>query len=71
MRSFFIAMAALLLPTGAAHAYIGPGLGAGAVAVVLGILASIGIAFMAILWYPLKRLFKKGKQTSPETRSKR
>jgi len=43
----------------AAHAYIGPGLGAGAVAVVVGVLASIGLALIAILWYPLKRLFKK------------
>lgn len=43
------------------HAYIGPGVGAGTIAVVLGILASIAMAFIAILWYPLKRLIKKRK----------
>ncbi len=44
-----------------AHAYIGPGAGAGTIAVVLGILASIVMAFFAILWYPVKRLVKKRK----------
>lgn len=45
-----------------AHAYIGPGAGAGTIAVVLGVLASIFFAFVAILWYPLKRLLK-GRKT--------
>lgn len=44
-----------------AHAYIGPGAGAGTIAVVLGILASIVMAFVAIIWYPLKRLIRKRK----------
>lgn len=44
-----------------AHAYIGPGAGAGTIAVVLGILASIVMAFFAILWYPIKRFIKKRK----------
>ena len=44
-----------------AEAYIGPGAGAGTIAVVLGILASIVMAFFAILWYPMKRLLKKRK----------
>jgi hypothetical protein len=43
----------------AAEAYIGPGLGAGAIAVVLGIIGAIIMAFIAILWYPLKRLLRK------------
>jgi hypothetical protein len=41
------------------HAYIGPGAGAGTVAVVLGVLASIVLAFFAILYYPIKRMFRK------------
>ncbi len=55
----------LLLPVlfaaAPAHAYIGPGAGAGTIAVVLGILASIVMAFIAIIWYPFKRLIKKCK----------
>lgn len=42
-----------------AYAYIGPGLGVGTIGVVLGILGSVFLALIAILWYPVKRLFKK------------
>ena len=45
-----------------AAAYIGPGAGAGTIAVVLGILAAIGMAFFAVLWYPVKRLLKGRKK---------
>lgn len=48
-----------------AQAYIGPGAGVGTIAVVLGILGSIVMAFFAILWYPLKRLLKKRKVIRP------
>lgn len=51
----------MLFATLPAHAYIGPGAGAGTIAVVLGILASIVMAFVAIIWYPFKRLIKKRK----------
>jgi hypothetical protein len=52
------------LPITAAHAYIGPGAGAGAIAVVFGILSSIFLAFVGIIWYPIKRLFKRRKGTA-------
>jgi O-antigen/teichoic acid export membrane protein len=42
-----------------ASAYVGPGLGAGTVAVVLGVIASVFLALVGILWYPFKRLFKR------------
>lgn len=41
-----------------AQAYIGPGVGTGTLAVVLGILSSIFFAFVGIVWYPIKRLIK-------------
>ena len=40
-----------------AHAYIGPGLGAGTLAVIGGLVLSVFLALFAVLWYPLKRLF--------------
>ena len=46
-----------------AQAYIGPGVGAGAISVVLGVLASIFFAFVAILWYPVKRFLKARKKS--------
>ncbi len=49
----------LIFVASPAYAYIGPGAGAGTIAVVLGILASILMAFFAILWYPVKRVVKK------------
>jgi hypothetical protein len=47
-----------------AEAYIGPGAGAGTITVVLGILSSIVMAFFAIIWYPVKRLFFKKKSSA-------
>ena len=52
---------ALYFTTFPVHAYIGPGAGAGAIAVVIGIIASILLAFVAILWFPIKRFFKSRK----------
>ncbi|MCG6942109.1 MAG: hypothetical protein LJE69_12770 [Thiohalocapsa sp.] len=59
-RNLILALLPLgLLTTAPAQAYIGPGAGAGTIAVVLGILASVVMAFFAVLWYPVKRVFKK------------
>jgi hypothetical protein len=55
-----------LIPATAAHAYIGPGTGAGVVAVVLGLLGSIFLLFLGILWYPFKRLIKTLKKKEPK-----
>jgi O-antigen/teichoic acid export membrane protein len=42
-------------------AYIGPGMGGGFIAAVVGILISIFLALFAILWYPFKKLIEKFK----------
>ncbi len=44
-----------------AQAYIGPGMGAGAIAVTLGVIGSIFLAIFAVLYYPIKRMLKKNK----------
>jgi hypothetical protein len=41
-----------------AYAYIGPGLGAGALATILGVLLAIVMLVVGIVWYPLKRLIR-------------
>lgn len=51
------AVALASLPS-AALAYIGPGVGAGAIAAVLGVLGSIFLAIVAVLYYPIKRMMK-------------
>ena len=54
---------AVLIATlaGPAAAYIGPGLGAGAITAILGILAALLMAVIALVWYPVKRLLKRQK----------
>lgn len=42
-----------------AYAYIGPGAGAGTIAVVIGVISAVFLALFAILWYPFKRLMKR------------
>jgi flagellar motor component MotA len=59
MRRILIATAILLCIAQPAPAYIGPGVGAGLIATVLGILAAIGLALFAVFWYPIKRLIKR------------
>lgn len=49
---------------GSAEAYIGPGVGVGTIGVVLGILGSLFLALFAVVYYPLKRAFKKSKAKS-------
>ena len=49
----------LVLTPGYALAYIGPGLGLGALGVVVGIVFSVFLAIVGIFWYPIKRLVGK------------
>ena len=59
----------LLLAT-PAHAYVGPGAGAGVVAVVLGVIGSIFLALVGIIWYPFKRLLKALRSRSKKSEQK-
>ena len=54
-KLFALSVLSFLVAPGTAYAYVGPGLGAGTVAVVLGVLGSIGLWLFALLWYPFKR----------------
>ena len=58
MNSILLILIFGLFPV-STQAYLGPGLGAGAVATALGLLASIFLAIAAILYYPIKRALKK------------
>ena len=58
LSRLYLALLALLLTPSLAFAYIGPGLGAGAIAAVLGILGGVALLVVGVLWYPLKRLIQ-------------
>lgn len=57
-KVLWLALLFMLLPAGA-QAYLGPGLGAGTIAVVLGLIGSVFLALFAVLWYPIKRIIQK------------
>lgn len=52
-----------------AYAYLGPGLGVGTIGAILGVLGSILLAIFAVLYYPIKRLFKKIKKPQNKDKS--
>ena len=55
----------LILTSSPVHAYIGPGLGIGVIGALIGLIMSVFLAFVALFWYPIKRLLKK-KPTQPD-----
>lgn len=63
IKTILVMLTLVSVPT-QAMAYVGPGLGAGTVGVVMGIAGSAIIALFAVVWYPFKRLFKKLKKTA-------
>lgn len=58
-RTILLMFVSLALHPVAAQAYIGPGVGAGAIAAVLGVIASIFLALFAVIYYPVKRMIKR------------
>ena len=44
-------------------AYIGPGMGGGVIAAVLGVIGAILLALFGILYYPIKRALKNRKKS--------
>lgn len=60
LRPMRLALGAVLAScSGPALAYVGPGLGAGTIGIILGFLASIVLAIVALFWYPIKRLYRR------------
>ncbi len=62
MKNFYLITFAFFLYPSMTEAYIGPGMGASTIAVVLALIGSILLAIFAVVYYPIKRLFKKSKK---------
>lgn len=60
MRLSLLLLAVLLIPV-QAQAYIGPGLAAGTIAAVLGVIGAVLLAVFAIVYYPVKRMLRRRK----------
>ena len=52
----------LLSISSSVFAYIGPGMGGGVIAAVLGVVGAILLALFGILYYPIKRMLKNRKK---------
>lgn len=56
-----ILIISLFLVSMPSYAYIGPGMGGGAIAAIIGFFAAIVLGFWGILYYPIKRALKNRK----------
>ena len=52
----------LLTLNSSVFAYIGPGMGGGVIAGVLGVIGAVLLALFGVLYYPIKRMLKNRKQ---------
>ncbi|MFT5115348.1 MAG: hypothetical protein ACI8P9_004696 [Parasphingorhabdus sp.] len=66
MRLIMTTLLAFLFFYTPAYAYIGPGMGAGAIATLLGILGALLLAIFSVLYYPVKRMLKNRKKKTDE-----
>lgn len=67
-RTFLVILCLAILP-GPAAAYIGPGAGIGAFAVVLALGAGLLLLVVGLVWYPLKRMMKRKKAGQAENQT--
>ena len=52
----------LLSVSSPASAYIGPGMGGGVIAGIIGLIGAVLLALFGILYYPIKRMLKNRKE---------
>jgi len=55
----YLSVAWLLAYPPLALAYIGPGLGSGAVVAVLGVVFGLLMLVVGVVWYPIKRMIRR------------
>ena len=60
---FFTTCAVVMLAPGLAQAYVGPGVGLSALGSVLAFIGAVFLLIVGFLWYPIKRLLKRGSKT--------
>ena len=61
-----VALVTLLSGHGVAQAYVGPGLGAGALGAIFGVIGAVLIAVFAVIYYPIKRVMRRRKLASAD-----
>jgi hypothetical protein len=62
--SLFLTAISLFLFSSASYSYIGPGAGLSAFGALLALVATVAVAILGFIWYPLKRMIRKRKQVA-------
>ena len=65
LRNIFIITIILNFFTSSVNAYIGPGVGGGAIMAILGVVVAIIAGIFGLIWFPVKRLLKKKRNKKP------
>jgi len=63
MNKILVFLVILAAAPTSAFAYIGPGAGLGAIATFVAIILGLLLLIVGFLWYPMKRMLKKRRQT--------
>ena len=63
---FPMALFLFLIPL-SSHAYIGPGMGGGVIAITFGFIVAFFLALFGILYYPIKRALKNRREKKIES----
>lgn len=69
LKLAFISFIICLITT-SSFAYLGPGVGGGVIAAIFGIIIAIFAAIFGLIWFPVKRLFKKRKEKKEQQQNK-
>jgi hypothetical protein len=56
----------LLSLASTAEAYVGPGMGLGVIAAVVGFLTAVLLALAGMVWYPMKRMLRSKRSAAAE-----
>lgn len=67
MLRLLIPLLVLLGHSSAAQAYLGPGLGLGAIMTALGVVGALSLSLIGAVWYPIKRRLRRMRERSSAT----
>ena len=70
LRNIFIVILILNFFTSSVNAYIGPGVGGGAIIAILGVVVATIAGIFGLIWFPVKRLLKKRKEIKNQQQDK-
>ena len=70
MHKLIFSSTIFCLITTSSFAYLGPGVGSGILVATIGIIVAIFAGLFGLIWFPIKRLFKKRKQRKNKQKNK-